>query len=43
MTESDRYTDPKDAGWHAVQSLTILALSGFAIWLAVRRLTSSTR
>lgn len=31
MTESDRYTDPKDAGWQAVQSMAILALSALAI------------
>ena len=36
MNENDRYTDPKDAGWHAVQSVTIFALSGFAIVLVVR-------
>ncbi len=36
MTESDRYTDPKDAGWQAVEALTIFAISGFVIWLAVR-------
>ena len=36
MTDNDRYTDPKDAGWHAVQALTILGLSALAVWLAVR-------
>jgi hypothetical protein len=36
MTENDRNTDPKDNARHAVESLTIFALSGFVIWLAVR-------
>ncbi len=24
MTESDRYTDPKDAGWQAVEAVILL-------------------
>lgn len=36
MTESDRYTNPKDAGWHAVQSTILTFAYVLAIGIMVR-------
>ena len=35
MTESDRYTDPKDAGWQAVEAVLLVGIYALAIWAMV--------
>lgn len=39
MTENDRYTDPKDAGWHAAQAMILIGIYALVIWAGVRAIT----